>query len=146
MAFLGGSGDMNFKVDVGNYFGLDHERYLDNLQAFAITKPSEYMKMRSTIIDKVKKENMEIMYKLFYNLLTKGEDPYDRPIITGANKDLFKPEMSKQKVSEIALGAVETMNKLIDSIMSNLIPKDFLNISHTVTKKNTEGGLFQDKP
>ncbi len=44
---------MNFKIDVGNYFGVDHESYLDNLQAYAITKPSDYMKMRSTIIERV---------------------------------------------------------------------------------------------
>jgi hypothetical protein len=61
------------------------------------------------------------------------------------NKDLFKPDMSKQQVSSIALGAVKTMNKLIDDVMDDLIPKNFLNISHNVTKKNTESGMFQDK-
>ncbi len=144
--------DMNFKVDVGNYFGLDHERYLDNLQAYAITKPSQYMKMRSVVIDKVKKANMEMMYKLFYNLLTTGtgNDGANSLVnVRGADADwitLFVPNMSKQQVSEIALGAVETMNALIDKVMGDLIPKNFLNISHNVTKKNTEGGLFQDKP
>ncbi len=146
--------NMNFKVDVSNYFGVDHERYLDNLQAFAITKPSEYMKMRSVIIDRVKKDNMKLMYNLFYNLLTEGKGTQInaltgtyRHILAGdPNEALFKPDMSKQQVSEIALGAVKTMNGLIDNIMDDLIPKNFLNISHNVTKKNTEGGLFQDKP
>jgi hypothetical protein len=142
---------MDFKINVSNYFGVDHERYLDNLQAYAITKPSQYMKMRSVIIDKVKKENMETMYKLFYNLLTSGTENDGRTSLVnvrGGDADwipLFVPNMSKQQVSEIALGAVKTMNGLIDNVMEDLIPKNFLNISHTVTKKNTEGGLFQDK-
>jgi hypothetical protein len=142
---------MDFKINVSNYFGVDHERYLDNLQAYAITKPSQYMKMRSVIIDKVKKENMETMYKLFYNLLTTGTENDGRTSLVnvrGADAEwiqLFVPNMSKQQVSEIALGAVKTMNGLIDNVMEDLIPKNFLNISHTVTKKNTEGGLFQDK-
>jgi hypothetical protein len=110
------------------------------------------MKMRSVIIDKVKKENMETMYKLFYNLLTTGTENDGRTSLVNVRGgdaewiQLFVPNMSKQQVSEIALGAVKTMNGLIDSVMEDLIPKNFLNISHNVTKKNTEGGLFQDKP
>ncbi len=147
--------DMNFKIDVSNYFGLDHQKYLDALQSYAITKPSEYMTMRSDIIDVVKKENMKMMYNLFYNLLTDGTSTTRKMgggyahILDGtpsaAQIKLFKPDMSKQQVSSIALGAVKTMNKLIDDVMDDLIPKNFLNISHNVTKKNTEGGLFQDK-
>ncbi len=110
------------------------------------------MKMRSVIIDKVKKENMEMMYTLFYNLLTTGTQNDGRTsLVAGRDSEadwvkLFVPNMKKQQVSQTALGAVKTMNALIDKVMDDLIPKNFLNISHNVTKKNTEGGLFQDKP
>ncbi len=139
---------MNFKIDVGNYFGVDHETYLDNLQAHAITNPSDYMNMRAAIIEKVKKENMVTMYNLFYNLLTLGRDSKGNNLVTGGLvpskqwEDLFVPNMSKQQVSEKALSAVKTMNKLIDDVMNDLIPKNFLKITHDVQRTKAAGDAF----
>ncbi len=112
---------MDFKINVGNYFGVDHETYFDNLQAFAITKPSEYMQMRAVIIEKAKKDNMVMIYNLFYNLLTTGyKSDGSAHILTFRDSpatrewiDLFVPNMSKQQVSEKLLTAVKTMNKIM---------------------------------
>jgi hypothetical protein len=88
------------------------------------------------------------MYNLFYNLLISGTDPggvnsiLEGTAATREMKDLFVPNCSKQEVSEQALVAVETINKIIEQVIHKLLPKDFLNISHNVTKKNTEGKLF----
>jgi hypothetical protein len=105
--------------------------------------------MRSLIIEKVKKHNMTLMYNLFYNLLISGTNPEGRANILDGDRRataemiaLFVPNCSKQAVSEQALVAVETLNKIIDKVMNDLMPKNFLNISHNVTKKNTEGNLF----
>ncbi len=147
--FTPSKGGMNFKVDVGNYFGVDHESFLDNMQAFAITKPSLYMKARAIIIERVKKSNMELIYNLFYNLLTSGTDIEGKnSILNGIGAEfeefikMIKPNMSNQQVSEKALSAVRTMNKLIDDMMEELIPKNFLKITHDVSRAKTAGDAF----
>jgi hypothetical protein len=131
---------MDFVVDTSNYFGLDHETFKDNLQAFALTKPSEYFTLRGAIIKGVKKENLKNFYALFYNLLTNGTQPNGDAYVTD-NADLFKPNMSKQEVSEIALGAVKTLNQLIDRVMDDILPKEFLKIANDTTAKKTMGDL-----
>ncbi len=50
--------------------------------------------------------------------------------------------MSKQQVSEKALSAVRTMNKIIDDIMNDLIPKNFLKITHDVSRSKAAGDAF----
>ncbi len=140
---------MNFKINVSNYFGVDHEKYLDELQAYAITNPSSYMQMRAAIIDKVKKSNMEMIYNLFYNLLTTGNDQTGGAHILaltpgpgGAWEAIFRPNMSIQDVSEKALSAVKTMNKIIDDVMNDLIPNNFLKITHDVQRTKAAGDAF----
>ncbi len=138
---------MDFRINVGNYFGLDHLTYIDNLQAFALTHPSEYYKLRAAVLTGVKKSNMVMIYDLFYNLLTNGEDTHGRAYLYGISlKDYkpeqFRPNMSKQKVSEIAASAVKTMEKMINEAIDSILPADHLHIADAVTSKQANASLF----
>ncbi len=88
---------------------------------------------------------MVMMYNLFYNLLTEGKGSDGTHILFAEGEPwtvLFVPNMSKQQVSEKALSAVKTMNKLIDDIMDDLIPKNFLKITHDVQRSKAAGDAF----
>ncbi len=89
-----------------------------------------------------------MIYNLFYNLLTTGfkSDGSGHLLVYRDSPaewaDLFVPNMSKQQVSEKALSAVKTMNKLIDDIMDDLLPKNFLKITHDVQRSKAAGDAF----
>jgi hypothetical protein len=91
---------------------------------------------------------MRNFYALFYNLLTEGTDekstPYAPSHVNADGKRLFKPDMSKQEVSEIALSAVKTLNQLIDRIMGDILPKEFLKVATDTTTRKTAGNLATD--
>jgi hypothetical protein len=137
---------MDFKLDVSNYFGLDYQTYIDNLQAFALTHPSDYYKLRAMVLTGVKKENMIMIYDLFFNLLTEGTKSdgtsYNDDTIVDFTSAQFKPSMSKQNVSEIAASAVKTMEKMINEAIDKILPADHLHIANSVTSRKADASLF----
>jgi hypothetical protein len=134
---------MTFQIDTDNYLGYDHETYIDNLEAFALTKPSDYMKHRIEVVDKVKKKMARMLYSFYYNLLTEGKDADGDAISSdGAFEAIFKPSLSNQEVTEIALGAVRTLEDINKKALNKILPRDFLAISHNTIKKKVEGDLM----
>ena len=44
----------NFQVDTSDYMGFKYEEYLNELMSIAVSKPSEYYKMRSDTLKLLK--------------------------------------------------------------------------------------------
>ncbi len=44
--------DFNFKIDPSDYRGIEHEEFRTNLLNLALTKPTEYNKLRMHVLRK----------------------------------------------------------------------------------------------
>ena len=64
--------DFNFKIDVSDYRGIEHEEFRTNLLNLALTKPTDYNKLRMIVLRKVKKAAVDSQYAIYYYLLTEG--------------------------------------------------------------------------
>ena len=64
--------DFNFKIDPSDYRGIEHEEFRTNLLNLALTRPTEYNKLRMMVLKKVKKAAVESQYSIYYYLLTDG--------------------------------------------------------------------------
>ena len=64
--------DFNFKIDPSDYRGIEHEEFRTNLLNLALTRPTEYNKLRMNVLKKVKKAAVESQYAIYYYLLTEG--------------------------------------------------------------------------
>ena len=62
----------NFKVETSNYLGFEYEEYLNQLMALAISKPSDYYKIRADTLKALKQGIITQVYETYYTLLTEG--------------------------------------------------------------------------
>ena len=60
----------NFEINTDDYLGFEYEEYLNNINAMAISKPSDYYKMRAELLARVKKKVVKDVYDAYYKLLT----------------------------------------------------------------------------
>ena len=66
---------MNWKVNVSDYMGHKYKQYKNQLYGLALSKPSEYYDLKSTVIEKLNTQIAEYVYNIFFNLLTEGVLP-----------------------------------------------------------------------
>ncbi len=59
----------NFKIDPSDYRGIEHEEFRTNLLNLALTRPTEYNKLRMNVLKKVTKAAVESQYSIYYYLL-----------------------------------------------------------------------------
>jgi hypothetical protein len=146
--------EMNFKVNPNNYRGAEFNSYKDKLQAFAITNPSRYFKMREHINKKMSQDILTEIYNMIYYLLTTGRNRdntshilagFGDVLVGDKMVDLFIPCYPNQKVTEIAQGAVDTVGDLIDEILEKVLPRNHLAIATSITKAETQGSIMKDK-
>ncbi len=66
------SDGFDFKIDVSDFRGIEHEEFRTNLLNLALTKPTDYNKLRMIVLRKVKKAAVDSQYAIYYYLLTEG--------------------------------------------------------------------------
>ena len=54
-----------FEVDTNGYLGFKYEEYRSEMYALALSKPSDYFKLRKDVLGKVKTEAIEDIYSNF---------------------------------------------------------------------------------
>ncbi len=113
----------NFQVVTSDYLGFQYEEYLNELMALAVSKPSEYYKIRAETLKLLKQVVVKTVYDTYYGLLTTG-------IIGGATPlgDL-KPHYPQQKASQFALGASKTINEILNSALDIILPPNHLDVA-----------------
>ena len=123
---------MNWKVDVSNYMGHKYEAYKNKLLAKAMTKPSEYYDAQSYVIETLNTEIAELVYQIFYDLLTEGILPGGGAL--GPNQlkigtEVVKPNWPSQAASAFALNASNEIDDIISKCVEIILPKDHLDIA-----------------
>ena len=66
-----------FYIETSDFLGFKYEQFRNELYALALSKPSDYFKLRKEVLETVKNQAIQDMYKQFYNLLSKGQDIND---------------------------------------------------------------------
>ena len=113
----------NFRVETSNYLGFEYEEYLNQLMALAISKPSDYYKIRADTLKALKQGIITQVYETYYTLLTEGE-------IDGTNTlNSLKPSYPQQKASQFSLSASKTINEILNSALDIILPANHLDIA-----------------
>jgi len=61
------------RIDTEDFLGLKYENYRNELYAMALSTPSEYFKLRKSVLEVVKTQAIKDIYTQFYNLLVRGK-------------------------------------------------------------------------
>ena len=144
--------NFNFKIDPSDYRGIEHEEFRTNLLNLALTRPTEYNKLRMNVLKKVKKAAVESQYAIYYYLLTEGLSvagdgkTKSNHILSNVPESMehvgiFKPCVPKHIVNEFALKASATIDKIAEEAINMILPDDWKTIAdqrlYTKTKGNT---------
>ncbi len=113
----------NFEVDTSDYLGFQYEEYLNELMSIAVSKPSEYYKMRSDTLKQLKQVVVKTVYNTYYGLLTKGTINNASPL------NGLVPHYPQQKASQFALGASKTINDILNSALDIILPSNHLDVA-----------------
>ena len=114
-----------FEVDTSDYLGFKYEEYLNELMALAMSKPSDYYKIRSDTLKALKQVVIKTVYDTYYNLLTKGKVGAD-----GINTlNGLIPCYPAQKASQFSLGASKTINEILNSALDIILPANHLDVA-----------------
>jgi hypothetical protein len=109
----------NYKVDPDNYMGFQHDEYKTKCYSLALSDPTKYYELRSTVFTAIKRNALKNLYKTFYDILSTGE-------LDGADiiKNIVKvaPNYPNQKASKFALDACATLMPVIESVIEILLP------------------------
>jgi hypothetical protein len=129
--------DERYKVDTDNYLSYDYDEYRNSLYALALTKPSEYFKLRASIMKAVKTKAVGNIYENFYNVLSKG--------IVNNNQMLEEvrvggPAYPQQLVNKIALKAAKTLDIILNDVIEIILPQDYKTLANLsmVTKTKAD--------
>jgi len=101
--------DFNFKIDPSNYAGIDHEAYRSDMLQLALSQPTVYTQLRKDVLQTVKKEAVNTQYAIYYNLLTKGQNPDGGSVLSRTSSrglgsgpsPVFNPRVPNQIVNEL---------------------------------------------
>ena len=133
MKLLAGKSKANFALDTSDYLSINYSEFKDDMLALALSKPSEYFALRKTVLRNVKAKAIEAIYDQYYSLLTDGTDSEGRPLAEGDYADQFKPNYPKQLVSQFALGAAKTVNKIAEDAIELILPRNLQSIANEKT-------------
>jgi hypothetical protein len=128
--------DNNFRINPSNYLGNDHQQYQNDMYAIALSQPEKYFRLRRQVLQRLKTDAIGDVYTKFYDFLVEGD-------IGGTNAlEGNKPCYPKQKVSELALSAANTLDKILDHIIEIVLPIDYKDISlKRLQDKGTARGI-----
>jgi hypothetical protein len=149
------SAGFDFKIDVSDFRGIEHEEFRTNLLNLALTKPTEYNKLRMHVLRKIKKAAVDAQYGIYYYLLTDGcsastdGKTKGNHILFGIdgqtdNIDLFKPNVPKHIVNEFAMKASATIDKIAEEAINMIMPKDWKTIADERIYSKTKGTMGFD--
>ena len=103
----------NFNLDTSDYLGIKYDEYINHMQSLSISQPTEYTRIRNSVIKQLKQDLLEKTFERYYNLLTSGKGFTDLP---------KSPSYLKQEASNFALGATKTINKILDEVLNIVLP------------------------
>ena len=133
-----------FEIDAADYLSIDYEAFRDDMIELVLSNPPKYFKLRGEVLKAVKRQACLTQYKVYYNLLTQAKDVDGNSILAGSGVDgeviaKFVPHYPKQLVSQFALGASKTIDKIAEEAIELILPRDLENIARQRTSVKAKG-------
>ena len=147
------SDGFDFKIDVSDFRGIEHEEFRTNLLNLALTKPTDYNKLRMHVLRKVKKAAVNAQYGIYYYLLTErrstsddGKTPSNNILFDAKDgsenyQEIFKPCIPKHLVNEFAMKASATIDKIAEEALNMILPDDWKTIADQRLYTKTKGNM-----
>ena len=126
-----------FGVNTDNYLGFEYESYKRQQYAAALTKYSDYAKVREDVIKSVQRDAVGNMYKTISSIIINGKDLSGKQIVF-INGNAASPNFPAQEVSKIALAASETLNDILLEIVEKIMPSDHLELAYKRMKETNK--------
>ena len=133
-----------FEIDPADYLAIDYNAFRDDMIELVLSNPSKYFQLRGEVLKKVKRDACIKQYQVYYNLLTEAKDYNGNKILagTGVSAEVqakFNPHYPKQLVSQFALGASKTIDKIAEDAIELILPADLENIAKQRTSVKAKG-------
>ena len=123
-----------FAVTPSNYLGFEYEEYKNDLYALALSKPSEYFKLRKEVVKAVKTDAVGNIYDTFTKVLSEGKKLNGQDIIV-ENGNTHRPKYPSQEISKISLKAARTLDDILEDVIDIILPNDFKQLANQRTVK-----------
>ena len=127
---------MNWKVNVSDYMGHKYEQYKAKLYGLALSKPSDYYELKSTVIETLNTKIAEYIYEIFFDLLTEGKLPGGKKLGIGTID--LKPSWPSQAATAFSLDASNEIDKIIIKCVDIILPASHLDIANLQLKEKSK--------
>ena len=131
--------NQNFKLDTSNYIGFKYKKYLNEMRSLALTRPTDYAKLRNKAINDLADNLSKQWYDITYDILTEGKTNKSTNVIDLGLPAL--PEYPAQELAKLALSHTQTIVDMMDEIVDLLVPEEYLStaVSQLEAKRKTDG-------
>lgn len=129
-----------FAVTPSNYLGFEYEEYKNDLYSLALSKPSEYFKLRKAVVKSVKTDAVGDIYDTFTKILSEGKSNNGADIII-ENGNTHRPKFPAQEISKIALKAARTLDDILEDVIDIILPSDFKQLANQRAVKQSNENI-----
>ena len=118
--------ESTFKIRPSIELGLLQKRQQSELLSLALSKPSEYFRLRQDVIDKITLNSVEQIYETYWNILTAGivngkQIEYE----FGGDTKSFTPQLPESKVNEFALRCAMSIKEIAEEAIEDILPMNY---------------------
>ena len=129
-----------FKIDTSDVLGISYNAYKTKMYALALSKPSDYYKLREQVVQKIKDAAVKNIYDVIYDFLKDGKCG-DTRIATIGNDVTLVPKYPSSKINEIALGAAESLDDIIEKTIAICLPANYDDIARAKLTQKGQANL-----
>lgn len=134
--------DSKFFIPIENELGLDYKKARGQLLALSLTKPDRYYSLRSELIDKITRSQVQDAYKLYWYILKKGmaprEDNGQLEQITYKNVAEetinFTSGVPEHLINAFASKCAKSIEEMAEECINMILPDDYLKLSQNRQK------------
>ena len=135
------AGYRQFKRNVNNDFGFEHDNFKSAITQFAMRDPADYHILINMVQNNLKEIIVKQMYYVLYDVLKDGEyngrsvalasttvgsltygKHYTTAVDDNTMINLFKPNISEEEVDKKAKGAAMEVSKILCKIVNDILP------------------------
>ena len=136
------SQNQNFKLNTSNYIGFEYKKYLNQMKAVALTKPSDYASMRNNIVNDLSDKLSKEWYEKTYEILTDGKLNGTTLGLKDVDGKAISPSYPAQELAKLALSHTQTIVDMMDEIVDILVPENYLATAmHQLEAKRSLNGI-----
>jgi hypothetical protein len=124
-----------FFINIENELGLSYKKQRAALLAVALSKPSEYYTLRSSLIEHITTAQVRNAYKIFWQLLKNGvigEKPAEYK--NGSETCYLKPDLPEHLINKFASRVAATLEEICEEAVNLILPEDFLKMAQEKQK------------